>query len=282
MSTPSPTLRSRGKVCCLLASILVLFLLAGCSSVSKYRGPSFGQDHAPDFNIDVASIPDAVPVPEPVSKYGNPRSYVACGRRYYVMKSSRGYCETGIASWYGMKFHKVRTSSGELYDVAKMTAAHCTLPLPTYALVTNLRTGKHVIVKINDRGPFVANRLIDLSYCAARKLGVTAHGTALVEVRAIDPCHPPKGASDRAPIHISKTPTLYLQMGAFSIQANADKLATQVRDCVSYPVTIKEGTRNGQAIFRVQIGPLPTVEDSDHVYQRLQAAGLGKPIAVVQ
>lgn len=264
---------------------MVLFLLSGCSTLSRHRGPSFGQDCAPNFNIDVNSIPDAVPKSEPMSKYGNPRSYVACGRRYYVMKSSQGYCEKGIASWYGMKFHKVRTSSGELYDVAKMTAAHCTLPLPTYALVTNLKTGKHVIVKINDRGPFVANRLIDLSYCAARKLGVTAHGTALVEVRAIDSRHPGialQGVPNEAPVPVTHAPKLYLQMGAFSVQTNAERLAAQVRHCICYPVTIQEGTSNGQPIYRVKIGPLPTVDDSDEVYRRLKCAGLGKPIAVVQ
>lgn len=267
--------RSSGILC----SFFLFLLLAGCSSISHHGGgPNAGQDHAPNFNIDVDSIPDAIPQAEPFSKYGNPRSYVACGRRYYVMRSSRGYCATGIASWYGMKFHKVRTSSGELYDVAKMTAAHCTLPIPCYARVTNLKTGKRVIVKINDRGPFVANRLIDLSYCAAKKLGVTAHGTALVEVCVIDPCHP----QVIAPVHISRNPRLYLQIGAFGVQANAEQLAEKVRQCVSYPVTIKEGVRNDQPIYRVQIGPLPTVDDSDEVYRRLKTAGLGKPIAVVQ
>lgn len=262
----------------------LLLLLSGCSSVGHHT-PCFSGDHAPNFHIDVDSIPDAVPKPEPMSKYGNPSTYVACGQRYHVMRSSKGYCEKGIASWYGMKFHKVRTSCGEPYDVAKMTAAHRTLPLPTYALVTNLRTGKHVIVKINDRGPFVANRIIDLSYCAAVKLGVTAHGTALVEVRAIDPCCPQaalKGVPTRTPIHLTKNPRLYLQMGAFGVRANAERLAEQVRQCTTYSVSVNEGEHNGQAIYRVQIGPLPSVDDSDNVYQHLKAAGLGKPIAVVQ
>lgn len=268
--------------------VCVLFImgwvLSGCGASHKY-GAHFGQDHAPDFHIDVSKIPDAVPKDEPYSKYGNPPSYVACGQRYYTKKSSKGYCEKGIASWYGMKFHEVRTSSGELYDVRKMTAAHCTLPLPTYALVTNLQTGKHVVVKINDRGPFVANRLIDLSYCAAVKLGVTAHGTALVEVKAIDAAHPETvlgGVPKKAPIKIYNHPHLYLQMGAFGVRANAENLAEKVRECISYPVFIKAGTANGKAIYRVQIGPIPSVDDSDEVYEHLKDAGLGKPIVAVQ
>jgi len=263
----------------------LLSLLGGCSSVGHGGGFGGGSDYAPNFHIDASKVPDAVPQPEPISKYGNPKSYVACGHRYYVMKSSAGYCQRGIASWYGMKFHKVRTSSGEMYDVAKMTAAHCTLPLPTYCLVTNLRNGKHVIVKVNDRGPFVANRLIDLSYVAAVKLGVTAHGTALVEVRAIDPCHPCRvlrSVPANAPMPVTKRARLYLQMGAFGVRSNAEGLADKVKGYVDEPVVITEGTLNGKTVYRVQIGPVPSVETSDHIYDRLKKAGLGKPIAVVQ
>ncbi len=265
--------------------LFVLLLLTGCSIFTHHHKSAFSGDYAPNFHIDVTKIPDAVPKPEPMSKYGNPPTYVACGQRYYVSKSSKGYCEKGIASWYGMKFHKVLTSNRERYDVAKMTAAHKTLPLPTYALVTNLCNGRHVVVRINDRGPFVANRIIDLSYCAAVKLGVTAHGTALVEVRAIDPYHMQtelEGLPKKAPVPISSCPRLYLQMGAFGQRENAERLAEQVRQAISSPVTINQAERNGQVIYRVQIGPLPSIDDSDEIYQCLKAAGLGKPIAVVQ
>lgn len=263
----------------------LLLLLAGCSTTGPKGGPAFGADHAPNFHIDAASIPDAVPQPEPISKYGNPKSYVACGHRYYVMKCARGYCEKGIASWYGMKFHKVRTSSGETYDVAKMTAAHCTLPIPTYCLVTNLQNGKHVVVKVNDRGPFVANRLIDLSYVAAVKLGVTAHGTALVEVRSIDPCHPEcvlRSVPAHGPIHLKQHAKLYIQAGAFGVRENAEKLVGEVKPHVSLPVFIKEGTLNGKPIYRVQIGPVSSVDASDAIYCHLKTLGIGKPIEVVQ
>lgn len=259
-----------------LLPLLLIAPLAGCVS-SHHYGPHAGQDGPPNFNIDPNTIPDAVPKVEPLSKYGNPPSYVAEGHRYYVMKSAEGYDEKGIASWYGMKFYKIRTSSGEDYDVAGMTAAHKTLPLPTYCLVTNLENGKHVIVKVNDRGPFAPNRIIDLSYVAAMKLGVTAHGTALVEVKAIDPSQP-----EPTTVTPSTAPVLYLQIGAFSQQANAQHLADQAKAYTTCPILIKTVDRNGQTIYRVQIGPLPDVDTFDAISNKLVAAGLGKPIAAVQ
>jgi rare lipoprotein A len=263
--------------------ILFIFLqLSGCASM-RSGGAHYGQDGAPNFHIDVDKIPNAVPKVEPLSKYGNPPSYVACGKRYYVMKSAAGYDERGIASWYGMKFYKVRTSSGEMYDVAKMTAAHRTLPLPTYVQVTNLQNGKQIIVKVNDRGPFANNRIIDLSYVAAVKLGVTAHGTALVEVKAIDPRHPQLVENQPAP-HAAKygAPVLSLQIGAFSQRANAEALAQRAKTYTDYPIIIKTVARGEQTLYRVQIGPIPTVDDYDSLANRLEAAGLGKPIAAIE
>lgn len=264
-------------------TFLLMLPLAGCISM-HHRGPCAGRDGPPNFNIDVARIPDAVPKPEPLSKYGNPTSYVADGHRYYVMKSAYGYDERGIASWYGMKFYKVRTSSGETYDLAAMTAAHRTLPLPTYVEVTNLTNGRHVVVKVNDRGPFAANRIIDLSYVAAVKLGVTAHGTALVEVRALDPRHPQITTSEQAAPALVEPgkPRLYMQLGAFSQQENATRLVKQVKSYTGCAVLIKTVTRNGRPLYRVQIGPLPSVDSYDHLADRLESAGLGKPIAAVE
>lgn len=167
---------------------LVLLLLAGCSGMAP-------RDGGPDRHVDLASVPDAVPRDEPHSRYGNPAHYEVYGKRYHVRDSADGYVERGIASWYGTKFHGRRTSSGEPYDMYRMTAAHKTLPLPTYCRVTNLRNGRSVIVRVNDRGPFHANRIIDLSYVAAAKLGIAANGTGLVEVRALDP-----GAPEEEPV----------------------------------------------------------------------------------
>lgn len=161
--------------------VLVLFaiLLSSCSTTRK--------DGPPGFYVDADRVPDAEPKPTKLSKYGNMDSYRVFGKTYHVMSSSKNYEERGVASWYGTKFHKQRTSSGERYNMLAMTAAHKTLPLPTYVQVTNLHNGKKIIVKVNDRGPFESNRLIDLSYVAAKKLGMTGHGTALVDVKAIDP-----------------------------------------------------------------------------------------------
>jgi rare lipoprotein A len=123
---------------------------------------------------------------EPRARYGNPPFYDVFGKRYYVLSSSVGYWERGVASWYGPGFHKERTSIGEPYDMYGMTAAHKTLPLPTYVRVTNLQNGRSIVVRVNDRGPFVGNRIIDLSYTAAAKLDMLRNGTAMVDVRAID------------------------------------------------------------------------------------------------
>ena len=154
---------------------VLLLALAGCASQGELDDAA------------IARIPDAVPKIEPLAKSGNPESYVVFGRRYYTKKSARGHVERGLASWYGRPFHGRQTSSGEPYDMYAMSAAHKTLPLPTYARVTNLENGRSVVVRINDRGPFRDGRVIDLSYTAAVKLGVKRRGTAMVEVRAIEP-----------------------------------------------------------------------------------------------
>ncbi len=160
----------------------LLVLLSGCASSA-----------ADKYAADMVQVADAVPKVEPKSRYGNPKSYVVFGKRYHTKASSRGHVEKGLASWYGKKFHGRKTSSGERYNMYAMTAAHKTLPLPTYARVTNVKNGRSIVVRVNDRGPFHGKRIIDLSYVAARKLGVVKTGTAMVEVRAIDPSRPGSG-----------------------------------------------------------------------------------------
>ncbi len=187
----------------LIAGCGLLFLLMLLSACTRNT-----PDGPPDFYVDETKIPNAVPRPEPLAKYGNMAFYHVYGKRYYVMKSSRNYQASGTASWYGTKFHAQRTSSGERYNMLAMTAAHKTLPLPTYVEVTNLRNKRHVIVKVNDRGPFSGNRLIDLSYVAAKKLGMIGHGTTPVHIRAINvdpkpsmPWHPTWHAKRSTPAH---------------------------------------------------------------------------------
>lgn len=158
--------------------------LAGCQTTSPVAPQS-----APPAPVQQAA-PEVVPQSEPRSRHGNPPFYVVFGKRYYVLSSSAAYVERGVASWYGPGFHKERTSTGEPYDMYGMTAAHKTLPLPAYVRVTNLQNGRSVVVRVNDRGPFVGNRIIDLSYTAASRLDMLRNGTAMVEVRALDPSAP--------------------------------------------------------------------------------------------
>jgi len=223
-----------------IAAIALPLLLSGCGTLPS--GASFfsQQDSAPAQPVDVSHVTNAIPRVEPHSRYGNPESYVVFGKRYYVKKSSLNHVERGVASWYGTKFHGKRTSSGEPYDMLAMTAAHKSLPLPTYAEVTNLENGRKIIVKINDRGPFKKNRIIDLSYAAAIKLDITKAGTGLVEVRAIDPTQPlpaPAPAPAPAPkiITAQTTPTPVLLATPIPL-APPSKIVTATPNRTQMPV----------------------------------------------
>ncbi len=259
-------------------------LLTGCG------GWIGGGDGPPRHPIDPYSIPDAVPHPEPRSRLGNPASYVVNGHRYYVLASARGYVERGIASWYGTKFHGRRTSSGEPYDMYAMTAAHKTLPLPTYVRVTNLRNGRSVVVRVNDRGPFHPNRIIDLSWAAAAKLGILGHGTGLVEVRALDPRHPEQPRVRSAERHGpgvvpvaaggARAPRIFLQLGAFVDRHNAERLQRRLQQ--RWPrVHIEAGISRGQRIYRVRLGPLRDVDEADRLTALIQDMGLEEPHVVI-
>jgi rare lipoprotein A len=237
--------------------------------------------------IDVSTIPEPVPKIEPRSLYGNKSPYTVLGRTYRVLPSARGYDERGIASFYGAKFHGYKTSSLEDYDMYAFSAAHKTLPLPSYARVTNLANGKSVIVRINDRGPFHQNRLIDLSYAAAVKIGVWPKGTGLVEVRAIDPAHPgddalagepaPHAAVPQGSVH----PAIFLQVGAFADLANADRVARQLRSARLAPVQVTDTRVDGRSIRRVRVGPLEDVEQADQVTVQIERLGLPRPQVAV-
>lgn len=262
---------------------LLILSLGACSSAtsSNYRYP-LRHDKAPSFKINVNRIPNAVPKAESLSKRGNPKSYVVFGRRYTVMKSAKGYYARGIASWYGMKFHDFQTSNGEIYNVAGMTAAHKTLPLPTYLQVTNLRNGKKIIVKVNDRGPFANNRLIDLSYVAAKKLDMTGTGTAPVSIVAITPGIT-RLASNNTSIRresydryhrTKKPPAPYIQLGLFKQRAPAQKLALLVKQWTRSPVNIKTTSIHKRCYYQVVIGPLPSSKSSKQLTRKMRFAGL--------
>ena len=254
-------------------------------------------------------IADAVPAREPLSPYGNPESYVVGGHRYYTLRTAKGYTERGVASWYGNPFHGRRTSSGEVYDMYRMTAAHKLLPLPSYVQVRNLDNGRLATVKVNDRGPFKDNRVIDLSYAAALKLGVVGKGTAFVELRAIDesgalsaapaaalvgvvpapvtvqpaPATPPQAAT--APM-LKPAPAaallpvppaasgMYIQVGAYADRRNAERVSAAVAKAVATKVEIREIKSNNKVFYRVQLGPLTSTEVADEVVSALEKIGI--------
>lgn len=247
-----------------LLLLLLTILLASCSHhVVRQDGP-------PDFYVDETKIPNAVPKPEKLSKYGNYSSYSVFGKNYHTLKTSKNYEEVGIASWYGMLYQHHPTSNGERYDVVAMTAAHKTLPLPTYVEVTNLKNHRKVIVKVNDRGPFEGNRLIDLSYVAAKKLGMLAHGTALVRVKAIDPLtYGHHGLN----VHFAKNnKPLYIQVGAFKNKAHAQRLRQRLMGMLTEPVNIAAAQHN--QIYKVQVGPIKDLAQADQISHQLNLLGI--------
>lgn len=227
------------------AALLAALALGGCASKNKF---SPGEDAYPDASVvppDIHTVADAVPKSEPRARYGNPKSYEVAGERYFVLGSAAGYKERGRASWYGTKFHGRRTSSGEAYDMFQMTAAHKTLPLPTYVRVTNLDNGKSAVVRVNDRGPFHQGRIIDLSYAAAARLDVLEKGSVPVEVEAIDPSAAPVTAGPH-----------FLEVG----EATDDAIyAVAVREAVDElglaAVEIRSEERGAGVWYRVLAGP---------------------------
>jgi len=232
-------------------------LLAGCSV-----------DDGPGRDLDPANLAQVVPTDEPRSEYGNPASYSVHGQRYHVRDSARGYVAEGTASWYGRKFHGRRTSSGETFDMYAMTAAHRTLPLPSFARVTRLDTGRSTVVRINDRGPFVDDRLIDLSYAAATRLGVVERGTAPVRVRALTPGEP-TGA-------VTADGAVFIQVGAFRERANAAQMRARIKRVAdSDAVAINSvNTPAGKRLYRVRLGPLAPGAERRAMLDRLDQAGI--------
>ena len=295
--------------------ILVSIALAGCS-LTRHPGKSAPDRHGtaipsgsnvPAPPPDVLAIPDAVPRAEPRGTRGNPPFYQVFGKRYYVMASSDGWVERGTASWYGPGFHAASTSLGEPYDMYGMTAAHKTLPIPCYAQVTNLRNGRKVVVRINDRGPFVGDRIIDLSYTAAAKLDMLMAGTAPVEVRVISssglapgsgpgsavpptvPASPPPPVMPTAAVMppppapavtvvnaaATRAPdAMFIQAGVFSDHENARRRVESLLAAGIELASLDEMPRNDRTLHRVRVGPFASVEEFDLALKRLRALGI--------
>lgn len=261
-----------------ISILFFLSLLTSCAtenpytkvpSNKRYKNPQISQiensirDSAPPGPIPVF-FKEPRPRNEPYSRYGNPSSYAIEGQVYKVMASSGGYKARGIASWYGTKFHSKRTSSGDKYDMYAMTAAHRTLPLPTYVRVKNLNNGRIVIVKVNDRGPFHSNRIIDLSYAAAAKLGVFPSGTAPVEIEAL--------TNKKYIAHY------YVQAGAFSSEKAAGVLKNKLRRLTSSPIAIERYSRR----YIVKIGPFASKITSDNLRIKLASNGVKGSFSILQ
>ncbi|MGD8309160.1 MAG: septal ring lytic transglycosylase RlpA family protein [Chromatiales bacterium] len=264
------------------AAFLILvgaILAAGCSTRgSRITEPA---DGAPAVAVDFDAIPEPEPREEPLSRYGNPPMYEVNGVSYRTLTSREGYVERGIASWYGTKFHGQRTSSGEPYDMYRVTAAHRSLPLPSFVRVTNLENGRKLVVRVNDRGPFHPNRIIDLSYAAAGKLGILGEGTGLVEVRAIDPRRP-EPETRSAAAQRPGAPSLFVQVGAFASRYNAESLRERLQESLQRTVRIQEHAQPQRPVYRVQVGPVETVESADRLTLRLADLGIRDVHVVVE
>lgn len=263
-------------------------------------------DSAPPIAIDVSNIPEPVPRREPRAAYGNRDTYTVLGRTYRVMESAEGYVERGIASWYGYKFHGRHTSSRERYDMCAFTAAHKTLPLPTYVRVTNLENGRSVIVRVNDRGPFHEGRIIDLSYAAATRLDMKRAGTARVEVRALvgpDDTRFAEAPPSAAPVAPSR-PTApvpanrwrgpvpppperpvtaavgegphIVQVGSFGDRLNAERLVQRLAEAGLAGAELNHAIVGERSVWRVRF-PAQTVDAAQALAARIVDSGLATP-----
>ena len=270
-----------------LAVSLFAIVLGGCT---------FGVPISDRGKQSSAGVPATTP-----SQRGNPSSYVVFGKRYYVLDSSEGFVQRGIASWYGTKFHGRSTSSGEIYNMHAMTAAHKTLPLPTFVRVRNLHNDKTVVVRVNDRGPFVHNRVIDLSYAAALKLDMVRSGTSLVEVTAIsfdapggdrptrqvDEPPPPVVAAPAPEAGPTSAPTtageqIYVQVGAFGESSNAERRLRLLASAGIAGGIIYEDQSVSPTLYRVRIGPIANVVQYDVLVEELEYLGISDPYLITE
>jgi rare lipoprotein A len=261
------------------AAVLLSAALAACAGNPPQPSAATPREAAPPPDITSSSPPR--------SRRGNPPFYEVFGKRYHVLPTSAGYVQRGVASWYGRDFHGLATSSGETYDMHAMTAAHTTLPLPTWVEVTNLTNGKRVVVKVNDRGPFVDDRLIDLSYAAATALDMVQRGTTRVEVRTVAP---PRDAYRTDPVVAAAAPAaapsaaaerMFMQVGAFSEAENAERLVARLRASGFANPTVVSDPDARRRLHRVWLGPVRDSVEFDALDAQLRAIGVSGSRLVV-
>jgi rare lipoprotein A len=239
----------------LLILLLGLLVLSGCGKKDRYR------------DIDPGKIKPWVPKAEPLSKYGNHSPYRVHGKVYQVRAQTSGYTETGQASWYGKKFHGRPTSNQEVFDMYKLTAAHKTLPLPSYVEVTNKKNNKKVVVRVNDRGPFVGHRIIDLSYAAAKALDFVNDGVADVHIRVVN------SPKDLVNVPIKQGLT-YLQLGAFSDKNTAYNLAKKVSQLLGIETFVTILSTSSGVLHRVRIGPVESEWKVNQLINQITDSGI--------
>ncbi len=248
-------------------------MLVSCNSA---KGLFEEKDSAPDQAVDPATIKDAVPREDLITRAGNKNPYTVLGKTYRLLPTSKGYKEEGVASWYGTKFHGRPTANGEPYSLYGMTAAHRTLPIPAYVKVTNLANNRTAIVRVNDRGPFHSERIIDLSYAAAVKLGYAEQGTANVLIETIEP----KSYDSEVAADSENTQSYILQVGAFKSLQSAAKLRAELILGTSQPVNIQATEPAGY--YRVQLGPLGSMDEVKRVSEQLLEFNIIQPRIIAQ
>ncbi len=256
--------------------LLMAFFISSCMVTKEKEdgGPS-------SVPVDVMSVPDATPKYEKRTRAGNPPGeYEVLGKRYKVMAESRGYKETGVASWYGTKFHGRKTSNGEVYNMYAMTAAHKTLPIPSYVRVTNLKNKRSVVLRVNDRGPFHDNRIIDLSYTAATKLGIRQMGTGLVEVTALE--YDSAETKNQTDSRSSRQSAYYLQVGAFISPISAKRVQTRLTSSKIPFSRILRVQNKGNDIYKVQVGPLYSESLAEKENEKLTQMGIANALLIVE
>lgn len=283
----------------MLPLLVVALIMGGCASApgtdhsARY---TLANDRAPSGNFDVSGLENAVPVYEVPRKAGNKSPYKVWGEQYHILDSNNGYVARGTASWYGEKFHGHKTSNGEIFNMYAMSAAHKSLRIPGYARVTNLDNGRSVIVRVNDRGPFHGDRLIDLSYAAAKKLGYQSRGIAKVEVAAItvrpdgsmsvaNEPFSPSGSTAYAESRVKasgemavSSRSLFVQLGSFSSRDPAEKLLKQVRTILENPIRVRAVETSSGRFHRVQVGPFTDENTARKTQSLLEARGFDQSI----
>ncbi len=240
-------------------------------------------DSAPPSGIDVDRLAEPTPKPEPLARYGNKSPYTVLGKTYYVLDQSDDYDQRGIASWYGQKFNGRKTSSGEIYSICEFSAAHKTLPLPSYVRVTNTRNGKNVIVRVNDRGPFHEGRIIDLSYVAAIRIGLDKTGTAPVRVELVRAGDSPNATRSEPDIirNQNKNDEVSLQFGSFADKDNAKRLQDRLQDADIGDIELDKVDIQGRTLWRVLMQSAKN-EQLDGIFEKIRQLGLPKPKVLAQ